>query len=132
MIEKHFTPQGATAIGDIHGDSFLAMLFRVVSSYYRHFFQQPIFDWYQPDDISLVKLLAHLNRYDFADISHDVLGFTYEHYVDRRARNKKGQFLTRSGIVQYMLREAGYSGREADRSVAVGRYRDLLLELARP
>src|SRR5262249_21183387 len=99
-------------IADIFGETFLALLFRAVSSYYRHFFQQPIFDWFTPDDYELVRLLEHLNRYSFADISADVLGFTYENYVDRFDRSKKGQFLTRPGLVEYMLDVAGYGGRQ--------------------
>lgn len=111
LIETRFAPPNAQTITDIYGAEFLTMVFRVVGSYYRHFFQQPIFDWYQPDDIALVKLLAHLNRYDFGAITHDVLGFTYENYVDRRGRGKKGHFLTRSGVVTYMLDQAGYENR---------------------
>jgi hypothetical protein len=110
LVSAQFSPRGATGLVDIHGGPFLSILFTTVGSYYRHFFQQPIFDWYQPDDFTLVKLLAHLNRYDFSQITDDVIGFTYEHYVDRQGRKQKGQFLTRSGLVDYVLRRAGYSG----------------------
>lgn len=112
LVETRFSPTGATTLTEIYGAEFLTMVFRVVGAYYRHFFQQPIFDWYQPDDNALVKLLAHLNRYDFAEITHDVLGFTYENYVERRGKQKKGQFLTRSGVVMYMLDQADYEGRK--------------------
>ena len=142
LVESRFSPPGAGALSEIYGAEFLAMVFRVVGAYYRHFFQQPIFDWYQPDDIALVKLLAHLNRYDFSRISNDVLGFTYENYIERRGRQKKGQFLTRSGVVDYMLEQADYGGREVigrrfmDHACgsgsflihAVRRYRDALAE----
>src|SRR5207302_831796 len=42
----------------------------------------------------------------------DIIGFTYEQYIDRTARNRKGHFLTRPEIVEYMLDLLGYSGRQ--------------------
>lgn len=106
LVRTHFNHTK----GNIHGSSLVAMLFRNVSAYYQHFFQQPVFDWFVPDDYLLVSVLRHLNRYSFAEISADVLGFTYENYIDRTKRNKKGHFLTRPEVVQFILDEIEYKG----------------------
>lgn len=95
---------------DIAGDQLLSLVYRTVSRYYGHFFDQPIFDWFEVDDYSLVALLSHLNYYEFSDISDDVIGFTYERYIDRANKKQKGQFLTRSGIVNYILDDVSYKG----------------------
>ena len=94
----------------IHADSFLSLLSESLSRYYRHFFQQPVFDWFRPDDYFLVEALEFLSRYNFKAVESDLLGFTYEEYVDRVARNKKGHFLTRPEVVDYMLNSSGYQG----------------------
>ncbi len=104
--------QGYTldSIEGIGGESFLPLAYRRVSGFYRHFFQQPIFDWFLPDDYLLALVLHHLNQYNFQDVTSDVLGFTYESFIERVARNKKGHFLTPPGIVEFMLDRADYRG----------------------
>ena len=109
LVEERFSP-GTDESATMYGEQFLNLLFRTVSSYYDHFFGQPVFDWYETDDFSLVSLLAHLNKYDFSEITNDVIGYTYEHYVDRRDKKSKGQFLTRAGLVDYVLERVGYEG----------------------
>src|SRR5260370_40760655 len=38
------------------------------------------------------------------------MGFIYEEYMDRTARNRKGHFLTRHEVVEYMLDLLDYTG----------------------
>ena len=109
LIRDRFTPY-TTHSKTIFGAELLALLNRAVSEYYGHFFDQPIFDWFEPDDFSLVRLLAHFNKYDFSVINADVIGFTYETYIDRSNKKSKGQFLTRPGLVEYLLDRANYLG----------------------
>lgn len=97
--------------GAIQGHVLIELLFRTIGRFYAHFFAQTVFDWFEPDDYDLVLLLEHLNRYDFSDVSHDILGLTYEEYVTRSERNRRGHFLTRSPLVDYMLKSAGFTGR---------------------
>ena len=94
----------------IVGDIYCSMLTRKAGNYYLHFFQQPVFDWFVPDDFLLLETLEFLCRYSFADIASDVIGFTYENYINRVARGRKGHFLTRPRVVEYMLDLLGYSG----------------------
>lgn len=63
-----------------------------------------------PDDYLLALVLHRLSKYNFKDVSSDLLGFTYEAFIDRVARNKKGHFLTPPAVVEFMLDRAGYTG----------------------
>jgi type I restriction-modification system DNA methylase subunit len=98
------------AANEINSETFLPLVYRRVASFYRHFFQQPVFDWFIPDDYLLALTLHHLSQYDFKDVSSDLLGFTYEAFIDRVARNKKGHFLTPPDVVEFMLDRSGYNG----------------------
>ncbi|HLL80452.1 MAG TPA: N-6 DNA methylase, partial [Ktedonobacteraceae bacterium] len=95
-------------VHEIRGESFLPLVYSRVVSFYRHFFQQPVFDWFQPDDYLLALVLDRLNSFNFKDVTNDLLGFTYEAFIDRMARNQKGHFLTPPAIVEFMLDRAGY------------------------
>ncbi|HJT56681.1 MAG TPA: N-6 DNA methylase [Ktedonobacteraceae bacterium] len=97
------------SIDEIRGESFLPLVYRRVANFYRHFFQQPVFDWFQPDDYLLALVLYRLNMYNFKDVTNDLLGFTYEAFIDRVARNQKGHFLTPPDVVEYMLDRAVYN-----------------------
>lgn len=96
-------------VHEIRGESFLPLVYSRVVSFYRHFFQQPVFDWFMPDDYLLALALYRLNMYNFKDVTNDLLGFTYEAFIDRVARNQKGHFLTPPSIVEFMLDRAGYA-----------------------
>lgn len=97
------------SIDEIRGDSFLPLVYRRVANFYRHFFQQPVFDWFLPDDYLLALVLYRLNMYNFKHVTNDVLGFTYEAFIERVARNQKGHFLTPPSVVEYMLDRAEYN-----------------------
>jgi len=106
-IERHFRElDGVSVLNEI----FSAILTRKASNYYLHFFQQAVFDWFNPDDFLLVETLEFLCRYNFQHINSDIIGFTYEAYIDRNARDRKGHFLTREDVVEYMLDLLEYSG----------------------
>ncbi len=115
FLDQHFY-QSALGVHGIDNELFpvqlVTMLFKGISRYYRHFYNQPVFDWFEPDDYLLAIALEHLNGYNFDNISSDIIGFTYENFIDRTARNRKGHFLTRPQVVDYMLDQAGYNGVE--------------------
>ena len=106
-IKRHF--------GELEGigilnENYYNILSRKAGLYYLHFFQQTIFDWFNPDDYLLVETLEFLCRYNFRNVTSDIIGFTYEEYIDRTARNRKGHFLTRQDVVEYMLDMLDYKG----------------------
>lgn len=98
---------GKTA--EIRSESFLPLVYRRVANFYRHFFQQPVFDWFLPDDYLVAQVLQRLNMYNFKEVTNDLLGFTYETFIDRVARNKKGHFLTPPAVVEFMLDRMEYN-----------------------
>lgn len=106
-IARHF--QELDGIG-ILNENFSNILARKASNSYLHFFQQAVFDWFDPDDFLLVETLEFLCRYNFHNISSDIIGFTYEAYIERNARDRKGHFLTRHDVVEYMLDLLDYTG----------------------
>ena len=106
-VRRHF--KELDSIG-ILNESYCHILARKASHYYIHFFQQAIFDWFNPEDFLFVETLEFLCRYNFRHIASDLIGFTYEEYIDRNARNRKGHFLTRHEVVEYMLDLLDYSG----------------------
>jgi hypothetical protein len=89
----------------------LPLIYQHVRGFCCHFFQQPVFDWFRPDDSLLAPILSRLKRYNFKDVSNDLLGFTYEAFIERVARNQKGHFLTPPRVVEFMLDRAGYTSR---------------------
>ena len=106
-VKRHF--RELDSIGVLN-ESYCNILARKASHYYIHFFQQAIFDWFNPEDFLFVETLEFLCRYNFQSIHSDLIGFTYEEYIDRNARNRKGHFLTRQDVVEYMLDLLEYSG----------------------
>ncbi len=97
------------SLEEIRGESFLPLVYRRVANFYQHFFQQPVFDWFLPDDYLLALVLHRLNQYNFKDVTSDLLGFTYEAFIERTARNQKGHFLTPPSVVEFMLDRAEYN-----------------------
>jgi hypothetical protein len=106
-INTHFQELNGAGI---LSDNFSSLLARKAGHYYLHFFQQPVFDWFTPDDYLFVRTLEFLCRYTFRSVGNDIIGFTYEEYIDRTARNRKGHFLTRPEVVEYMLDLLDYTG----------------------
>ncbi len=106
-IARHF--EELDGIG-ILNENFSNILARKASNSYLHFFQQAVFDWFDPDDFLLVETLEFLCRYNFHNITSDIIGFTYEAYIERNARDRKGHFLTRHDVVEYMLDLLDYTG----------------------
>ena len=106
-VTAHFKELNGVSI---LSDNFSSLLARKAGHYYLHFFQQPVFDWFTPDDYLLVRTLEFLYRYTFRSVGNDIIGFTYEEYIDRTARNRKGHFLTRPQVVEYMLDLLDYDG----------------------
>ncbi|PDW02690.1 HsdM family class I SAM-dependent methyltransferase [Candidatus Viridilinea mediisalina] len=108
-VKERFSELGEQGI--LSGN-YYRLLAQKAGHYYLHFFQQAVFDWFIPDDYLLIETLFFLSGFLFTDVQSDIIGLTYESYIDRQARNRKGHFLTQPAVVEYMLDVAGYSGPE--------------------
>jgi hypothetical protein len=106
-IKRHFSELDGVGILN---ENFCSLLNRKAGRYYLHFYQQPVFDWFIPDDYLLIETLEFLCRYSFQKVDSDIIGFTFEEYIERVARKRKGHFLTRPGVVEYMLDLLEYKG----------------------
>lgn len=108
LIQTVFVPGSEITPGNAFGAEFISMVIQTVSTFYS--FDAKLFSWFEIDDDGLVQLLDHLNQYDFSEIITDVMGFTYESYIERSSKSEKGQFLTRGGLVDFLLDSIGYEG----------------------
>ena len=80
---------------------------------YDHLYTQQIFDWglhdgAQLDDV-LRRTMWHLNRFDFTEVSRDVLGHLYEEHLDPDERKAMGEFYTPTSVVDTILDRVGYT-----------------------
>jgi SAM-dependent methyltransferase len=100
-----------TNIADAHA-TLLEIAYKDTGYIYGHFFSRDIFDWYTWEEEAIVRLFWVLNRFDFAQVSADLIGHIYEQYVDELERKRKGQFYTPPQVVNYILDQVGYQGPE--------------------
>ena len=128
-----FSARFFTYIADANR-TLLELAYKDTSFIYGHFFSRDIFDWYTWEEETIVRLFWVLNRFDFAQVSADLIGRIYEQYVDELERKRKGQFYTPAQVVNYILDEVGYKGpgiigkRALDPACGSGRF---LVEAAR-
>lgn len=90
----------------------LDLAYKDASQIYGHFFVHDIFDWYEWEEESIVRVFHHLNTFDFKNVGSDLIGKIYEQYVDIIERRNKGQFYTPGEVVNYILNSVGYNGHE--------------------
>lgn len=109
-VGRFLSLRNEESAAELQGEQLVSMVFKTVARFYRHFFAQPVFDWFQPDDYQIAMSLRLLGRYSFKNLSTDILGYTYESYIDSTMRSKKGHFLTPSALVDHVLDKAGYRG----------------------
>jgi hypothetical protein len=106
-----FSQRFFTNIADAHA-TLLDMAYKDTGYIYGHFFSRDVFDWYTWEEEAIVRLFWTLNRFDFAQVSADLIGRIYEQYVDQLERKRKGQFYTPPQVVNYILDQVGYRGAE--------------------
>ena len=104
-----FSGEFFTNIADAHA-TLLDIAYKDTGYIYGHFFSRDIFDWYTWEEEAIVRLFWVLNRFDFAQVSADLIGRIYEQYVDELERKRKGQFYTPPQVVNYILDQVGYEG----------------------
>ena len=63
------------------------------------------------DDISpWLDIIVFINRYNFSGIKNEIFGFIYENYLKDLYQDKnKGQYFTDPAVVNFMLKEIGYT-----------------------
>jgi len=63
------------------------------------------------DDIApWLDIIMFIDRYNFSDIHNELFGFVYENYLKERYHDEnKGQYFTDPAVVNFMLKELGYT-----------------------
>ena len=66
------------------------------------------------DDIApWLDILIYINRYNFSNLKNEIFGFIYENYLkDLYSDQNKGQYFTDPAVVNFMLKEMGYTEKE--------------------
>ena len=102
-------PAHSPSVSSYPYSDLISLVFGKGSISHSHFHkEQDIFYWFELNDSIFIELLAILDKYDFKDLSFDIIGKIYESYVDRFHRKEKGLFYTPPEIIDYILDEIGY------------------------
>lgn len=89
----------------------LDMAYTNAQHIYAHFYsEKTIFDWYQPDRNSVIRVLHVLAGYDLKKINRDIIGSVYNQYVESKHKKESGLYYTPHEVVSYMLDRVGYNG----------------------
>lgn len=69
------------------------------------------------DDIApWLDIISYINKYDFSNLKNEIFGFIYENYLKDLYQDKnKGQYFTDPAVVNFMLKEIGYTESELKR-----------------
>jgi type I restriction enzyme M protein len=90
----------------------LNMAYDNAQNIYAHFFTgRELFNWYQLDKPRFIMTLYQLGRFNFAEVDSDIIGTVYNTYVNREEKRNKGQYYTPPAIINYILDNVGYTGR---------------------
>lgn len=87
----------------------LRMAMERAAGHYGELLRREVYDWFMPDDLSVLDALEVLANYDFSDLSTDLIGYTYQRFLERTERHRLGHYLTPPEVVDYILDEARYT-----------------------
>jgi hypothetical protein len=59
-----------------------------------------------------LDIFVFIKRYSFANIRNEIFGFIYENYLKQLYNENLGQYFTAPQVVDFMLEELGYTGKE--------------------
>lgn len=87
----------------------LRMALERASGHYGEILQREVYDWFMPpSELSILDVLETLAAYNFSNLSTDLIGYTYQRFLEQTERHRLGHYLTPPDVVDYILDEAGY------------------------
>lgn len=87
----------------------LRMALERAGGHYGEILQREVYDWFMPpSELSILDVLETLAAYNFSDLSTDLIGYTYQRFLERTERHRLGHYLTPPEVVDYILDEASY------------------------
>lgn len=91
----------------------LTLSFNQAHHLYPHFYDLNILDWFITGNGELNEVLNRvlwiLNRFDFAEVDRDILGYLYEKYLPKKERKRLGEFYTPTKIIDNILYSLDYN-----------------------
>jgi type I restriction-modification system DNA methylase subunit len=102
-------PRFAVEEGRFSAAHLLRMALERAAGHYSELVQREVYDWFIPDDLSILDTLEVLASYDFSALSTDLIGYTYQRFLERTERRRLGHYLTPPEVVDYILDEAKYT-----------------------
>lgn len=101
-----------------------------IKKYYSHLHELGFFDWWLIEEVkigtltyddkviqdrlekdldySIKKAFRRLNRFDFTQVSRDILGDVYQGYLPPEERKRLGEFYTPKKVIEYILNAVNY------------------------
>lgn len=83
-----------------------------IKALYANIFENNLFDWFGPTESIFLKISTLFNKFDFSKIDRDLLGKIYEKFISVEERKSLGQFYTPDPIIDYILDQTGYKGKD--------------------
>lgn len=101
-------PRFAPNLGDLSSAPLIDLAFGQAAAISGDLHRRDVYDWFMPDDTSIVDILEVLHQYDFGRLATDVIGYTYQRFLEETERHRLGHYLTPPAVIDHILDSAGY------------------------
>jgi SAM-dependent methyltransferase len=98
----------ATHLGELSGAPLIDLALGQAEAITGSLHRRDVYDWYMPADASLLDVLEVLHRYNFSHLATDVIGYTYQRFLEETERHRLGHYLTPPAVVDHILDVANY------------------------
>lgn len=96
------------------GDSLLSFALQKAASYYSELLRHDVYDWFMPDDLSILDIVEALSGYNFAELATDIVGYIYQRFLQETEQHRVGHYLTPPEVVDYILDAMEYVSTSTD------------------
>lgn len=111
-------PRYAPHLGELSSETLIELALgqaeKIAGTLHRH----DIYDWFIAEDASILDILEVLHPYNFSQLATDVIGYTYQRFLEETERHRLGHYLTPPAVIDHILDSAGYV---ADNPEVIGR-----------
>lgn len=103
-VRRRFAPD----LGDLSSAPLIDLAFGQAAVISGDLHRRDVYNWFMPDDTSIVDILEVLHQYDFSRLATDVIGYTYQRFLEETERHRLGHYLTPPAVIDHILDSAGY------------------------
>lgn len=101
-------PRFAPHLGDLSSAPLLELALGQAEAVAGGIHSRTIYDWFVADDHSIVDILEVLHPYTFGAIATDVIGYTYQRFLEETEQHRLGHYLTPPAVIDHILDSAEY------------------------